>query len=211
MKKVSIIMASYLGYYRNRASNPEMKFIRAVKSFLSQTYENKELIIVADGCEKTKSLYEEYFSNYENIKFFMLPKQELFSGKIRNKGLELAEGDVITYLDNDDILGKKHLDILMSEFTDDIDLLYYDDFLVLSSDFKNLHKRLVEIRYGSIGTSAICHKPLSIFSWKNLYGHDFLFLLYAITNGAKFKKLSKPAEYLVCHYGDMNNPNHGDF
>jgi glycosyltransferase involved in cell wall biosynthesis len=53
MKKASVIMASFLGDYPNAASNRDKKLIRAVNSFINQSYENKELVIVSDGCTKT--------------------------------------------------------------------------------------------------------------------------------------------------------------
>ena len=168
MKKVSVIMASYLGDYPGRTSNPEQKFIRAVKSFLSQTYENKELIIVADGCDVTERLYNENFSTIENIKFIKIPKQPIYGGEIRNAGIDIATGEIISYLDNDDVLGKTHLATIMNEFTDDIDLMYYDDYLVLSPDFKKLHLRLNETRYGSIGTSSITHKNFNDEKFREL-------------------------------------------
>jgi glycosyltransferase involved in cell wall biosynthesis len=201
MKKVSVIMASYLGNYQGRASNPNQKFIRAVKSFLSQTYENKELIIVADGCDVTEKLYKDNFSSYENIKFVKIPKQAPYGGNTRNAGIDIATGEIISYLDNDDVLGKNHLEIIMSEFTDDVDLVYYDDYLVMSPDFKKLHMRLNETRYGSIGTSSITHKNVSYLRWTSGYGHDWVFVMTAIIRGMQFKKLSKPSQYLVCHYG----------
>jgi len=218
MKKVSVIMASYLGFYEGRTSNPNPKFLRAVKSFLSQTYENKELIIVADGCDVTEQLYNQHFSKNENIKFIKIPKQPIYGGEIRNAGINIATGEIISYLDNDDVLGKTHLEIIMNEFTDDLDMVYYDDYLVTSADFKKLHHRINETRYGSIGTSSITHRNFNdpkfdsvrpLLKWSAGYGHDFTFLSTLIVNGFQFKKLSKVSEYLVCHYG--GGQNRGDF
>ena len=46
----------------------------------------------------------------------------------------------------------------MNEFTDDVDLVYYNDFLVQSTNFKKLYKRINSLNYGSIGTSSITHR-----------------------------------------------------
>lgn len=206
MKKVSAIMASYLGFYPGRNTNPDKKFIRAVNSFLKQTYENKDLIIIADGCKQTEKIYEKMFSKFDNIKLISIEKQQLYSGECRNVGLRIADGKIITYLDNDDVWGKKHLEIMMEQFTDDVDLVYYDDYLVMSKDFKTLQKRIVELRYGSVGTSSISHKNVDWLEWQVGYGHDWTFVQSAIVNGMQFKKLKNTPEYLVCHYG-----NDGDF
>jgi len=209
MKKVSVIMASYLGDYPGRASNPEKKLVRAVKSFLTQTYENKELIIVSDGCLKTIQIYEKIFKKFDNIKLVSIEKQPVYSGDCRNAGMDIATGDIITYLDNDDLLGKTHLEIIMTQFSDDVDMVYYDDFLVLSPDFKKLQQRLVELRYGSIGTSAITHKNVDWLRWTVGYGHDWVFVQSTIVNGMKFKKLDNTPQYLVCHWG--GGEQRGDF
>lgn len=216
MVKVSVIMASYLGVYPNRSSNPEQKFIRSVKSFITQSYENKELIIVSDGCNKTNEIYKNMFDKFPNIKLVSIDKQNIYSGECRNAGLRVATGDIIVYLDNDDVLGKKHIELIVEQYTEDIDLVYYDDYLVRSSDFKKLEKRIVETRYGSIGTSSISHRNLNNEKYKHIkkwwptgYGHDWVFLMTLITNGLQFKKLEKTPQYLVCHYG--SGVNGGDF
>jgi glycosyltransferase involved in cell wall biosynthesis len=209
MKKVSVVMASYLGDYPGRASNPEKKLVRAVKSFLTQTYDNKELIIVSDGCQNTVKIYEKIFKKFNNIKLVSIEKQPVYSGDCRNAGMDIATGDIITYLDNDDLLGKTHLELIMTQFTDDVDMVYYDDFLVLSPDFKKLQQRLVEVRYGSIGTSAISHRNVDWLRWTVGYGHDWVFIQSAIANGMLFKKLDNTPQYLVCHWG--GGEQRGDF
>lgn len=206
--KISVIMASYLGDYPNRASNPEKKFIRAVRSFLSQTYGDKELIIVADGCDMTVKLYNTYFSNEKNVKIVKINKQPIYSGECRNAAFPLAEGEIISYLDNDDVIGKKHLEIIMKQFTDDVDLVFYNDFLVKSSDFKQLYKRINNLNYGSIGTSAITHRNNNWLRWSTGYGHDWIFIMSAVINGMKFKKLEETPQYLVAHWGGVTS---GDY
>ena len=204
-----VIFSGYLGDYQGRSSNPNKKFIRAVKSFLGQTYENCELIIVADGCDETEKIYNEHFKDIEKIKFIKIDKQPVYGAEIRNAGIEIANGEIISYLDNDDALGKEHIELIMSEWDDDIDLMYYDDYLVMSPDFKKLHQRIVETRYGSIGTSSITHRNVDYLRWSVGYGHDWVFLMTAIVRGMMFKKLSKPSQYLVAHWGSGNS--RGDF
>jgi glycosyltransferase involved in cell wall biosynthesis len=202
MKKVSVIMASFLQMPNKTNQGP--KFLRAVKSFINQTYENKELIIVADGCQLTMELYHNNFTQYPNIKIIPIPKQPPYSGEMRNVALTVAMGTVITYLDSDDVIKKDHLQYIVDNFDDDLGWIYYNDVMVLNKEFTKFYTRIVEPRYGSIGTSSISHKNPKLlengFTWGNGYGHDFLACLKLNSLGYKFKKIEKTSGYIVCHY-----------
>ena len=201
--KVSVIMASYLLPYPGSRKDPDKKFIRAVNSFKKQTYENKELIIVSDGCPLTVELYNKYFLNVTNIKLIQIPKQPLYSGEMRNAGLKIADGDIISYLDTDDVLGPNHLKIIVEQFdTSKWDWVYYNDLLLLDREFKKFYLRVVEPRWASIGTSSISHKNIEDITWSKSggYGHDFLHVFKMASLGLKYKKLEKNSEYIVCHY-----------
>jgi glycosyltransferase involved in cell wall biosynthesis len=114
--KISVIMQVYLGPYPGARSNPQYKFIRAVNSFLLQKHQDKELIIVADGCDESKLLYEHCFHAFPEIKFAYVARGDLprmydvrdnkkwFRGIPRQVGRTIASGDLITYMDADDIM-----------------------------------------------------------------------------------------------------------
>ena len=123
--KISIVMQSYLKDYPGARSNPEEKFIRAVTSVINQSSPNWELVIISDGCEITKALYEEHFEQEERIIFDMIDDhagstmQEESSkvkyripGSPRARGVEVATGDWICYLDADDIFIKNAIEKL---------------------------------------------------------------------------------------------------
>lgn len=213
--KVSVIMASYLQKYPGSTSNPEKKFIRAVNSFKKQTHQDKELIIVSDGCDITNYLYQKYFFTDQNIFLVPISKQPLYGAETRDAGLRVATGDIICYLDSDDYIGTKHIETIHDNFSSNVDWVYYDDYLVKSSDFKQLIPRFVEPRYGSIGTSSISHRNfysdrysdmINKPHWFTCYGHDWLYIMSLSSKGLKFKKLDKNPQYLVCHWGGK-----GDF
>lgn len=122
--KISIVMQSYLENYPGSRSNPIDKFKRAVKSFQEQSYKNCELIIVADGCNKTQQTYQKHFKKDPNIKFIYIDKKsglnmyedrvidgqtyKYYRGEPRKLGVAAATGDLITYMDSDDYLLPKH-------------------------------------------------------------------------------------------------------
>ena len=80
------------------------------------------MIIVADGCPLTVDLYNKFFSFFSNIKLIQIPKQPLYSGEMRNIALKIADGEIISYLDSDDVLGSNHLKKIVEQF----DLEKYD-------------------------------------------------------------------------------------
>lgn len=202
-------MASFLNMPNKTNQGP--KFVRAVKSFLNQTYQDKELIIVADGCELTMKLYHENFTSYDNIQIIPIPKQRPYSGEMRNVAFDYANGEIITYLDSDDCLGKNHIQIISDQFdTNKWDFVYYNDYLILNKEFTKTFTRVVEPRWGSIGTSSISHKNPKLIKnvdkirWSSGYSHDFIFVMKLNSLGLKFKKLEKNPEYICCHYKDAD-------
>ena len=202
--KVSVIMASFLGTYKFCATNRVIKFHRAIKSFINQTYKNAELIIVSDGCEKTNSEFLKYNKN-SNIKLLISDKQPTFSGNIRNIGLSVAAGDIICYLDTDDFLGENHLQKIADTFKNyhNIDWISFDDYIVYYSNLPHIPKvkRKVLLSQGSIGTSSVAHRKISEINWLgcNGYNHDWTFIKKIIDSERPHKKMEDGGEYYVCH------------
>ena len=200
--KLSVIMPSFLGEYEGCASDRENKFIRAVHSFLENSFYDKELIIVGDCCDITKELLMLHFKNELSIgiiKFFNFKKkQKLFSGSLRSKGIELANGEYISYLDTDDILGKGHLLSIYNQVkSQDLDWAYFNDFI--NSDAGLITKK-VELKKDSIGTSSIIHKKSKNLNWDKCdgYGHDYKFIERLIKWSDKKDKIYG-GTYIICH------------
>jgi glycosyltransferase involved in cell wall biosynthesis len=200
--RISVIMASYLEHYStgrfDAATNREVKFRRAVNSFLEQSFKDAELIIVSDGCKKTVTIYREEYLKNSNVRLVQLPKHPLFSGRVRQIGLAAARGEIICYLDSDDYFGVDHL-ATINNFNDrEYTWAYYDDYVFNGSE-KRL--RLVEPKANRIGTSSICHRRISPFQWADGYGHDWISISRILKE--KNYKLQTP-DYVVCHIGKID-------
>ncbi|PIZ44424.1 hypothetical protein COY31_02670, partial [Candidatus Wolfebacteria bacterium CG_4_10_14_0_2_um_filter_39_18] len=92
MKRVSIIIPAY-----NAAS-----FIGdSVRSALTQTYPNKEIVVVDDGStDDTRAILEEYIKSGQ-IKYFY--QENKGPAAARNLGIKNSSGEFIAFLDADDV------------------------------------------------------------------------------------------------------------
>lgn len=192
--KFSIILQSLLADYPGSAINKDKKLIRAVESVLKQTYQNFELIVVADGCSLTEYIVKKNFTD-KRINLIRVERKELWSNTPRNTGIDAARGKYITYLDNDDYFGENHLRIIDNQMDNRENWLYYNDMRWNGKEF--VERQIDTTLYGHCGTSNICHAARLRLKWeKPGYGHDFLF----IKQLRKFegKKINTP-EYFVCH------------
>ena len=85
------------------AFNRETTIIRAIESVLSQSYSNLECIIVDDcSTDNTVDIVNTTYANNERVTCYKLPHN---SGACvaRNKGVEIAKGEYVAFLDSDDV------------------------------------------------------------------------------------------------------------
>ena len=117
--KVSVIVPTY-----NRADRLE----RALNSIVNQTYQDFELIVVDDGStDKTYQLMK----SFPKAQYFYIKKNSGVS-KARNVGLAFAKGELICFLDSDDLWKEKKIQIqsLWLENNKDSQICYTDEIWV---------------------------------------------------------------------------------
>jgi len=199
--KFSIIMPSFLGEYRTAARNRDQKFVRAIKSCLNQSFQDFEVVIISDGCDKTVTLFQDNFPE-ENIRCFKIPKSKLWSGVPRQTGIEQAKGDYIVYLDTDDILGKDHLQNI-SNGLGTFDWVWFND-IRYSPHSEEWYQNPCDIMMiGKHGTSNICHKRSLPYKWDHSgYAHDYYFIKHLKQN-INYTKI-EGGQYYVCHIPNSN-------
>lgn len=78
---------------------------KAVESVINQTYPNVEIVVVDDSTSayEKRNETEAYFASLNKSNIIYLQNEENLGGSLtRNKGIETAHGDYITFLDDDD-------------------------------------------------------------------------------------------------------------
>lgn len=219
-KKYSVIMMSYLGDYEGSANHRKQKFIRAVNSFLSQKYKNIELVIISDGCDQTRKIYEKNFSKFKNIIYVHAERDKTsnkWPGKLRQEGIKIASGDRILYLDSDDAISYDHIYNIDKNFAEDLDWIVCEGIMAPVKDgVPTINKNFSQIsdntwqksRWGSsevdkICIGNICHNKSLDVSWDHEgIGEDVMFTK-ALLKDFKYKKFDAYT-YYVCHGASLD-------
>jgi glycosyltransferase involved in cell wall biosynthesis len=102
---------------------------RAVNSVLNQTYQNLELIIVNDGSTDNTEDVCRSFSDHRIRYHKQTPNRGVLAA--RNKALDLATGDYVAILDDDDELVPQAMEMALAEFRrlspQDIKILWFSN------------------------------------------------------------------------------------
>ena len=99
----------HLSMINNSESTPRVSVIipvyncpdyvgQAIKSVLDQTYQDYEVIVIDDG--STAETYQALQPYMDSIRYIYQQNQGVASA--RNKGIEMAQGELIAFLDHDD-------------------------------------------------------------------------------------------------------------
>jgi glycosyltransferase involved in cell wall biosynthesis len=117
---VSVVMATY---------NHESYLSSSIRSILSQTHTNFELIIVNDNSPDASHDIIREFADMDERIVYLLNEQNLKLSSCRNKAIKAAKGEFIVIVDSDDICMPDRLEKQLNHFDT------YPDCDVLGSSF----------------------------------------------------------------------------
>ena len=96
MKKISIVIPNY---------NNEKFIEKCLTSVISQDYPKKEIIIIDDGStDSSVQVIEETIRKHKKIPIKLVWQNHLNAAVARNRGIQIATGSYIMFLDSDDVL-----------------------------------------------------------------------------------------------------------
>ena len=153
--KVSIVTATY-----NRGST----ILRAIKSIKAQSYSNIQLVVI-DGASKdqTTELIEPYLDCGDILK----SEEDEGIYDALNKGIKLAEGDIVGFLHSDDLFyDSEVISKVVEAFSNDSVDVVYGDAWFFSSENPNVIRR----KYRS---SKLTIKNLA---WGKMPAHPSIFI-----------------------------------
>lgn len=104
-KKISVIVPVY---------NGESYLASCLDSILSQSYKNVEVIVINDGSTDFSLKIAETYSEKDN-RVTVYSHENSGLSEARNRGIEVATGDYIAFVDSDDILLPEALELLLNE------------------------------------------------------------------------------------------------
>ncbi len=211
--KFSIIMCVY---------NVEQYIETAIKSVLSQKYNDFELIIVDDASyDKTLKIAEKYKNKSDKINIYK-NKKNLGLSQSRNLGVSKAKGEYIMYLDGDDTLYEKDtlikIDKVIGENT--YDILYFgiqyvggDNKMYLPNEENSTQKaRIACDMFFGVVTKVWNKKFLKVNKLKFIKGMYYEDMVYSIKATIKAKNTTYGSFPIYNYYKNrtgsiMSTPN----
>lgn len=140
--KISVIIPVY---------NVDKFLSECLESVINQTYNNIEIVLIDDGStDESGKICDEYGAKDKRIK--VIHQKNMGVSIARNTGIKLAKGDYITFVDSDDIINPKYIELLSSHANNNTlsmgNILLFDkkivdrpvkkDFIILRKDFIKL-------------------------------------------------------------------------
>ncbi|MCL2677179.1 MAG: glycosyltransferase, partial [Streptococcaceae bacterium] len=102
MPEISIIIPVY---------NTEKFLVDCLNSVLAQTFSDFEVLLINDGStDESLEICQSYTKKDERLKIFSQENQG--QGTARNRGLDEAQGNYITFIDSDDFVKPDYLQVL---------------------------------------------------------------------------------------------------
>lgn len=157
--RVSIIIPIY---------NTSQYLSSCLNSVKEQSYKNLEIILVNDGStDNSRDIAEEFVKKDKRFKVIHLHNGGV--SRARNKGMEIATGDYITFIDSDDIVSSKHIENLVQNMLE-------KESLCICNYIKVYHEKeekgIQDISSNVISKTYVVENLFDVFggyNWNKLY------------------------------------------
>lgn len=212
--KVSIIIPVY---------NLEDYVENCISSLLNQTYDNIEVLCIDDGStDNSATVIKKLAQADQRVKYIY--KENGGVSSARNKGLEVANGEYIMFVDGDDYMHFQAVEI----FVDSIEASNFD--VVCSQEFKTSitdeqmseitdyrcvetdHNGLFSYKYGSVLGKSVWGKIFKADVAKSVCyiekfsgGEDTNYLIKILTQGARVGIVEEKLYYYYCRENSSSN------
>lgn len=157
--------------------NAEFSLEKCLKSVIEQDYPTLEIIIIDDGStDNSSKIYEEFQRKYQRIK--IIKQENAGVANARNKGIKIANGEYLCFVDSDDWVEKNYCSelyrLLISESA---------DISIIEASYENLDGEIIFQKPTSSekvfdGNRALVllleDKVLQSHPWGKLYKVSFL-------------------------------------
>ena len=188
---------------------------QTILSLINQTYKNVEILLI-DGGSSDNTLdiikkYKQYFS-------FWLSERDSGQSEAINKGLKMASGEIITWLNSDDYYKPNTLEIIANIFITEpnLDLVHGKSRLFgenVKSQIVGLNKDLLKEEYLAYmrfpqPSSFIKTRYFNAQNPLNTelhYAMDFELITRAILQGAKIKRIDDLLSHYRLHSASKSN------
>lgn len=202
-KMISVIIPVY---------NAESYLDECIQSVLRQTYTDLEILLIDDGStDGSGKICDQYVAQYRNIRVVHNINQGPAAS--RRCGIEMAQGDLVMFVDSDDWIDEKMLSIMWQELCSadaDIVICAYED--VYKNGRIERHQALsktvtdwtsfAECVYEIHGTRTVATGPWAKLYKKKLFenvdfrehitiGEDYTMLLQVLRKASKIRALGK--------------------
>lgn len=135
--------------------NSERYIEDAIRSVISQTYTNWELLIIDDAStDSSKEIAERIARSDERIKVYSNPTPTGYPSNPRNIAIDMAKGRYIAFLDSDDVWLPGKLEHQLPFFTNN------SDIAVIYSNYEKVDEKLTRASRVVKGGKVVDYKTL---------------------------------------------------
>lgn len=161
---VSVIVAVY---------NVERYLDKCIDSIVNQTYPNLEIILINDGStDKSKKICEKYAKRDDRIT--LINQENSGVSNVRNKGLDIAKGRYISFVDGDDFIELNMIEVMIYNIKQSKVKISICGYCIFDNNYKKIKQSDTSNEFKVLDSDAILkniftNNKINGFLWNKLF------------------------------------------